>query len=51
MTGLQLLPSLPVGVLMAVCPLLAASILAAREDKTAEAVELLKGPFDCKRIR
>ena len=49
-TGLQLLPGLPVGALQAFCPLVAASILVYRENKTAGWKKLLKRAFDCKRV-
>jgi len=51
MTPLQLLPGLPVSSLMAFCPLIAASILVYREDKTTGVTELLKRSFDYRRIR
>jgi uncharacterized protein len=50
-TRLQLLPGLPVSSLMAFCPLIAAVILAYRENKTAGVTELLKRSFDYQRIR
>ncbi len=50
-TPLQLLPGLPVSSLMAFCPLVAASILVYRADKTAGMTELLKRSFDYRRIR
>jgi CAAX protease family protein len=50
-TGLQLLPRLPLSALMIVCPVMAASILVYRENKTAGVIELLKRSFDCKRIK
>jgi membrane protease YdiL (CAAX protease family) len=50
-TGLQLLPGLPVSSLMTFCPLLAASILVYTENKTAGVTTLLKRAFDYKRIR
>jgi membrane protease YdiL (CAAX protease family) len=50
-TPLQLLPGLPVSSLMSFCPLIAASILVYREDKTAGVTELLKRSFDYRRIR
>lgn len=50
-TPLQLLPGLPVSSLMAFCPLIAASILVYREDKTTGVTELLKRSFDYGRIR
>ena len=49
-TGMRMLPELPVSSLMVVCPLLAASILAYREKKTVGVGELLKRSFDAKRI-
>lgn len=51
LTGLRLLPGLPVSSLMAFCPLLAAAILAYGENKTAGVATLLKRAFDHKRIR
>jgi membrane protease YdiL (CAAX protease family) len=50
LTPIQLLPGLPVSSLMAFCPMIAASILVYREDKTAGVTELLKRSFDCRRI-
>jgi len=50
-TRLQLLPGLPVSSLMAFCPLIAASILVYREDKTAGVTKLFKRSFDYRRIR
>ncbi len=50
LTGLQLLPGLPVTALMAVCPGLAALILIYRENRSAGVTELLKRAFDYKRI-
>ncbi len=50
-TGLRLAPGLPVSALMAFCPLLAASILVYREDKSAGVIRLLKRSFDHERIR
>jgi membrane protease YdiL (CAAX protease family) len=50
-TPLQLLPGLPVSSLMAFCPLIAASILVYRKDKTAGVTELFKRSFDYRRIR
>ena len=50
-TGIQLLPGLPVAALMAVCPATAALILAYRDDGTASAKALLKRAFDYRRIR
>jgi membrane protease YdiL (CAAX protease family) len=50
-TKLQILPSLPVSSLMAVCPLIAAAILVYRENGRAGVIELLKRSFDFKRVR
>ncbi len=50
-SGLQLLPGLPVSSLMILAPLIAASILVYKEKKTAGVVELLKRSFDAKRIK
>lgn len=50
-TGIQLLPGLPVAALMAVCPAAAALILAHREGGAPGAKMLLKRAFDCRRIR
>ena len=50
MTGLQLLPGLPVTALMAVCPELAALILAYRKNRSVGVTTLLKRAFDYKRI-
>lgn len=50
-SGLQLLPRLPVSSLMGCCPLIAALILVYRENKTAGVTKLLKRSFDYKRIR
>lgn len=49
-TGLQLLPGLPVSSLSLVCLVTAAAILVYRENKTASVIELLKRSFDYKRI-
>ncbi len=51
LTGLQLLPGLPVSALAVVCPVLAACILVYRENKTAGVIGLLKRSFDYGRIR
>jgi membrane protease YdiL (CAAX protease family) len=51
LTPLELLPGLPVSTLNVFCPLIAASILVYREDKTAGVTELLKRSFDYRRIR
>ena len=50
-TGIELLPGLPVAALMFVCPVTAALILVYRENKTAGLTALLKRSFDYKRIR
>jgi uncharacterized protein len=50
-TGLQLLPGVPVAALAACCPMLAAMILIYRENKTAGVIALLKRSFDFKRIK
>jgi membrane protease YdiL (CAAX protease family) len=50
-TGLQLLPGLPVSSLAAFSPSIAAAILVYKENKTAGVTELLKRSFDYKRIR
>jgi membrane protease YdiL (CAAX protease family) len=46
-TGLEMLPKLPIAALMAVCPVLAALILAAREGR---ARALLARAFDARRV-
>ena len=51
LTPLELLPGLPVSTLNVFCPLIAASILVYREDKTTGVTELLKRSFDYRRIR
>ncbi len=50
MTGLELLPGLPVAALATFCPLLAALVLVYREDRGAGAIALLKRSFDFGRI-
>ncbi|MEP7289090.1 MAG: type II CAAX endopeptidase family protein [Chloroflexota bacterium] len=50
-TGLQLLPGVPVAALAACCPMIAALILVYRENKTASVIALLKRSFDFKRIK
>jgi len=50
LTGIVLLPGLPVSALTAFCPLIASLILVYREDKNAGMVALLKRAFDLKRI-
>jgi uncharacterized protein len=49
-TGLQLLPGLPVSSLMSFCPVTAALIFVYGENKTAGVTELLKRSFDYERI-
>jgi uncharacterized protein len=49
-TGLQLLPGLPVAALMFVCPVTAALILVYGENKTAGVIALLERSVDYKRI-
>lgn len=51
LTGLQLLPGLPFGALMTVCPMIAALILLYREKKLAGVTGLLKRSFDLRRIK
>jgi len=50
-TGIQLLPGLPVAALMAVCPAMAALILTHRDHVAAGAKALLKRAFDYQRVR
>jgi CAAX protease family protein len=50
-SGVQILPGLPVSALGAFCPLMAASILVYRENKTEGVKELLKKAFDYNRIK
>ncbi len=51
-TGLQLLPGLPVSSLVVTfCPLIAACILVYREENAVGVIELLKRAFDYKRIK
>jgi membrane protease YdiL (CAAX protease family) len=50
-TGLQLLPGVPVAAFAIVCPMTAAIILVYREDKIAGVTALLKRAFDYQRIR
>jgi uncharacterized protein len=49
-TGLQLLPGIPVAGLAFVCPALAAAILVYREKQLAGVTALLKRSFDFKRV-
>ncbi len=49
-TGIQLLPGLPVSSLGAFCPVIAASILVYLENGTPGVIELLKRSFDFQRI-
>ncbi len=51
LTGIQLLPGLPVSALAAICPALAACILIYREKRTAGVTELLKRSLDYRRVR
>jgi hypothetical protein len=51
LTGLQILPGLPVASLSFVCPLASALILEYRRNKTAGIVSLLKRAIDFQRIR
>ncbi len=51
LTGLQLLPGLPIAALMFVCPVTAALILVYGENKTAGVIALLERSFDYKRVR
>jgi uncharacterized protein len=50
-TGLQLLPCLPLAALAIVCPVTAAVICVYRENRSAGVTALLKRAFDYKRIR
>jgi len=50
-TGIELLPGLPVAALGTWCPMLAAMILVFRENKTSGVTALLKRSFDFKRIK
>ena len=49
--GYQILPGVPVGAFMFVCPVTAAVILVYRENKTEGVIALLKRSFDTSRIR
>lgn len=51
LTGLQLLPGLPIDAFMAVCPGLAALVLAYRENRAPGVEALLRRSFDYKRIK
>lgn len=51
LTGMQLLPGLPVSALWIACPLIAAVILVHRESGTAGVIALLRRSFDYRRIR
>jgi len=51
LTGLQLLPGLPVSALAFVCPLFAAFCVVFRKDRAAGVITLLKRSFDYKRIK
>ncbi len=50
-TGGQLTENLPLGALMAVCPVTAAAILVYREEGTVGVTRLLRRSFDYKRIK
>ncbi len=50
-TGIQLLPGIPIAALGTFCPMTAALILVYREHKLAGVIELLKRSFDYKRIK
>ena len=50
-TGLRLLPGLPVAALMAVCPVIAAVLLVYREQRLAGVTTLLKRSFDFNRTK
>ena len=51
MTGLQVMPGLPVSALAAFCPTTAALILVHREGKWTGVTELLRRSFDFRRVR
>ncbi len=51
LTGLQLLPGLPIAALMFVCPVTAALILVYGENKTSGVIALLERSFDYKQVR
>jgi membrane protease YdiL (CAAX protease family) len=51
LSDLQVMPGLPVSVLMAFCPMAAALILVRREGRHAGVTELLRRSFDFARIR
>lgn len=50
-TGIQLLPGIPIAALGTFCPMTAALILVYRERKRAGIIDLLKRSFDYKRIK
>jgi membrane protease YdiL (CAAX protease family) len=50
-TGVEILPRLPIGAFMAVCPIAAAAILIFRANGSAGVVRLLKRSFDWNRMR
>ena len=50
-TGIQLLPGVPIAVLSFVCPVIAAMILEYRENNGAGVRALLQRSFDFKRIK
>jgi uncharacterized protein len=49
-TGLELLPGLPVAALAAFCPMIAAVMLVYQENRTAGVIALLKRAFDVQRV-
>jgi hypothetical protein len=49
-TGLEMLPRLPIAALMAVCPVLAAVILTARDEGGAGVAALLRRALDARRL-
>jgi membrane protease YdiL (CAAX protease family) len=51
LTGIELLPGLPIAALAAFCPALAAVILVYQANKTAGVTALLKRAFDVQRVR
>lgn len=51
LTGLQLLPGLPLGALMTFCPVMAALIVIFRERRFAGVSNLLKRAFDFQRVK
>src|SRR5512136_1045824 len=51
LTGLQLLPGVPVSAFSSFCPMIAALILVYRENKSSGMARLLKRSIDYKRIK